>query len=858
MEYIIYKELNQSIRRLRQYGGPFTRAANKVADLVGDIALGESSHRDYLDTWNTTNHGENRIKNCIKYQLAGACRLVTVRSQGKVILLYVGNHDDVDKWIVRNYGTDFMNTDENGHVAPVRNRRSHPDIPSVPNYNMDETLINRVELTILEPLVDPLGPMIVAELMGLKVSDGDDKFLEVCFKIEESRLQETWLNVLTSLVESDVENVKNLVKEYQGLIAPVSQDVTVVDSTEFRRIPTNSPKWAESYKHFARTADYKDWMLFLHPEQEFVVEQHHDGSSKLLGVSGSGKTCVAIKRAIHLAKIYSDKNILLLTLNKSLSKLIQDLVLSAAPKELSDRITVKPFFEICQELLYEFEPGSEKYYTDITWKSDEHIDEIWKEYYQCQLNLRTAEVLHPVHDSLISQGINAEAYIREEFDWIRSAIPEQEREAYLKIKRTGRSVSMPLQYREALLAGLKGWEKKMHDIGVIDNLGIVAALQPHLEKLQPSYKSILVDESQDFGTSELAIIRRLVAQGENDLFLCGDAAQKVQIKSQSLRQAGIVIPQSAQSKLIKNYRNSYEVLRAAHEILTKHMTEELLDNDNFEILDPEYAGFNGSVPLILEANSLAEEIEYAFHYITEELSHNSNWKACIAIAGYSLYEIQKFGKQIDLPVLDGTIGISDKHIYLSDLAQSKGFEFDIMIVVNLSDGIMPNMLAPESEHFNDLATLYVAMTRAKTQLILSYNHKISPLLIEVDEELFLIDKWEIYCDKSLHLKYGAPISLDDIPTEDDLIKNIAEMSGMEFLYTSDAIGLSIELIKRLRDKVGRDRDTLDMGHMHQNVKDIPKEYNSFGRELSSQLLDMGVKLDLERLHKSRFQNKDNA
>jgi hypothetical protein len=101
------------------------------------------------------------------------------------------------------------------------------------------------------------------------------------------------------------------------------------------------------------------------------------------------------------------------------------------------------------------------------------------------------------------------------------------------------------------------------------------------------------------------------------------------------------------------------------------------------------------------------------------------------------------------------------------------------------------------------------------------------------------------------------MSLDEMTTEEDSNKNIAEMTGMEFLYTSDAIGLSIELITRLRDKVGCDpgrHDTRDIGWMHHNVKDSPKEYNSFGRELSSQLIDLGVRLDLERLHKNRLIN----
>tara|TARA_B100000787_G_scaffold168825_1_gene158401 strand:+ start:4561 stop:7143 length:2583 start_codon:yes stop_codon:yes gene_type:complete len=858
MEYIIGKEFLKSKDNLKKYGGAYTRAANKLDEVIGKIAVKKISDEDYLSDLPRTTNGEQRINKCIKYQLPGRSRLVTVRHEDRILLLYLGNHGDTDSWLDKNIGTDFTNINRQQQITPVRRRSQQSNSYATSltrSFSAEDTLTRRVSSNILMEIIKPLEPIVLAELYDLKLSDSDDKFLEVCLKIDDSNLQNTWLDVLSSLAEDDEANVKKLVDIYIGLIKPMSADINLTDSTEFQRIPTNSPEWAKLYKHFAQTADFKDWMLFLHPEQKFVVEQHHTGSSKLLGVSGSGKTCVAIKRAIYLAELYPSDKILLLTLNKSLAQLIQDLVLSAAPEDVTCRISVMPFFEICQQLIYEFEPGSERFYSDMTWKSDEHIDEIWREYYQCQLNFATAEVLHPVHDSLISQGIDADAYIRAEFDWIRSAIPGERRQDYLEMDRTGRSVRMPHQFRELLLAGLVGWEAKMRAIGVIDSLGIVAALQPHIDKIEPLFRSILVDESQDFGTSELAIIRRLVAPSANDLFLCGDAAQKVQIKYQKLKEAQITIPKSAHSKLIKNYRNSFEVLHAAHDILTKHMTEELLDNENFEILDPEYADFHGSTPLILQASSLEEEIAYAVHYINEELSHHSTWKACIAIAGYSLYEIQTFGSQIGLPVLDGTIGIEDQNLYFSDLAQSKGFEFDIMLVINLSAGVMPNALAPESEHFNDLATLYVAMTRAKTQLILSYHGEISSLLVDIDEEFFLLDNWANYGEKPSDFKLISPIPLNEITSEENVVASVAEMTGMEFLYTNYAIGLSIELISRLRDKVGYDSNqhsTRDMGWIYHNVKKEPREYNSFGRDMSKQLLELGEPMGLEALHGARL------
>ena len=158
--------------------------------------------------------------------------------------------------------------------------------------------------------------------------------------------------------------------------------------------------------------------------------------------------------------------------------------------------------------------------------------------------------MHPVHDSLIAQGVNAENYIREEFDWIRSAIPHNERDAYLDLERTGRSFPLAKHFRRMLLDGLQAWERKMRSVGVIDGLGLVAALQPWLEQIKTEYRSILIDESQDFGTSELDIIRRLADPAENDLFICGDAAQQVSSKYQKLGEAGVQIPGVRSRKIL--------------------------------------------------------------------------------------------------------------------------------------------------------------------------------------------------------------------------------------------------------------------------------------------------------------------
>src|SRR6201995_2500797 len=110
---------------------------------------------------------------------------------------------------------------------------------------------------------------------------------------------------------------------------------------------------------------------------------------------------------------------------------------------------------------------------------------------------------------------------------MRSAVGRDRRADYISIARQGRGYKILEQHRAAILEGLTGWERKMSAVGVIDYMGLVTAVTRHVEKIMPRYRSILVDEAQDFGSVELSILRRLAKPDKNDLFLCGDAAQSI-------------------------------------------------------------------------------------------------------------------------------------------------------------------------------------------------------------------------------------------------------------------------------------------------------------------------------------------
>jgi hypothetical protein len=462
VQYVHSKHLMQGMADLHRRGGKYQRAARSVSEILGNITTGvEDPFRGY----STTNHGENRIRHCVKYDLSGACRLVTVVNADITFLLFVGTHTEVDKWLDRNRGKEFAVDDQSRLVETLRPAevREGDAPPPVPERMLEgeASLLDRLDSEFSDALLESLSFKAGRAITELTVFSTDDEIHVACALIEDEAVADVALDVLVALAGGNIKDAEARIQLFQGKYLELDEADEIDDGQDLQFVPTDSPEWAAFYEHFARTAGYKDWMLFLHPDQAHVVEEDFAGAAKLLGVSGSGKTCVVLKRALRLAKQYEGERILVLTLNRSLAKLIDDLMDEAVPEDLRPQIEVKPFFEVCQQLLYQFEPGSERFYSDVTWHHkghvDEHIDAVWREYYRCDLNNFDAAVMHPVHDSLIAQGVNAEDYIREEFDWIRSAVAHNERDAYLDLERTGRSVPLQKHFRSLLLDGLEGW-----------------------------------------------------------------------------------------------------------------------------------------------------------------------------------------------------------------------------------------------------------------------------------------------------------------------------------------------------------------------------------------------------------------
>ena len=800
-DIIASKEFHEKVSELYRLGGNGRRIFKNVQSLLGGIK--EEGARAFRN-FKTTNHGESRIKSCIKYDLGAGFRLVTVNTEKMIWLLFVGNHDAADKWLDNNSGWTPIRA-KNGEYTSVRNPSNGSvdvisDRPLVPG---SDKLYERFE----DPSYADVFLEMLSGKIALKVSqlDGNSEkshIKNVTGEIPDETLRSTVTYVLTALLEDDKSQAQNLIDLYKG--DAKSEDewepedyIQIKKGDEFISVLLDSDEYEKALNHLAQKGTSLDWLLFMHPEQARVAEIDFTGPAQLSGVSGSGKTCVAIKRALRLSEKSKDARVLLVTLNKSLVGLIRKLIaLSATSDDLIQRIDVYSMFELSQKLIVDVGKRDIRLFGEETDRLQEDIDKVFREYYRCWLNNDDAKVLLHIHKILTSNGIDAESYIREEFDWIRSALPPAQRNEYLNIARAGRKFPFQSEVRQQMLEGLSLWEKKMRDVGIIDYLGLANEVHSFFQDLMPIYDHVLVDESQDFGTTELAIINKITKTGMNALFLCGDVAQSVLPKKRSLTDAGIELS-GGRERIIKNYRNTRQILKLAYEVLMNNLSEEQFSaaDDALEILDPQYANRSLSEPLLLKADSLSEEITYAKKHMEDLCAQNLNHSGCIVFAGFKNTEVKAYSKKIGIPVLDGNLDPLNEPIVISDLEQAKGYEFDTVIILNCESGVLPQNGIHEDEVYRSACQFYVAMTRAKNDLYLSYHTEPSRWLKNT-QKIHRVDWSMVEEIKGLRLT-DIPQKLHERHDPKDRMDIFSGMTGLEFIYTPTARGLTVEQQSRL-------------------------------------------------------------
>jgi superfamily I DNA/RNA helicase len=253
-----------------------------------------------------------------------------------------------------------------------------------------------------------------------------------------------------------------------------------------------------------------------------------------------------------------------------------------------------------------------------------------------------------------------------------------------------------------------------------------ALIPPH------QYHAILVDEAQDFAPSWFTVIRRMLNPNTNMLFIVADAAQKIYRRSFSWRTLAIDVTGNRSRVLNRCYRNTYEILRVAYELVADDSTLRAeLQGEGEDVIVPDLDRRrmrHGPLPIILQFDDPARELDHLSTEIRRLVEGGYPYEE-IAILHRETKTLETFAAYLrrqGIPVriaggADLDLGSSD--VKLMTLYGSKGLEFSVVFVAGV-DRLQPKPGLSGEELAREVAgerrLLYVAMTRARDRLYVSH------------------------------------------------------------------------------------------------------------------------------------------
>ncbi|MGE6101706.1 3'-5' exonuclease, partial [Aeromonas salmonicida] len=444
----------------------------------------------------------------------------------------------------------------------------------------------------------------------------------------------------------------------------------------------------------------------------------------VLGGAGSGKTVVAMHRARWLAQRLLDqpgKKVLFTTFTRNLAADIRANLQRLCSREEMARIEVNNIDAWMTDQL-----KRQGYDFRVVYEDDTGRRKCWS----YALQQAPAELGLP-------DGFYAE-------EWQRVVQPNAvyTRDDYLKVSRVGRGTPLSRIQRAKIWPVFEEFRSQMARAKLREmNDAMHEAIVLFKEKqIQLPYSSVVVDEAQDIGAPAFTLIRSLVPEAPNDLFIVGDGHQRIYRNKVVLGQCGINVRGRRSKKLKINYRTTEETRRFAVALLTGVNVDDLdgAVDDNNDYLSL----LHGDQPIITRSADFRAEAAIIVQHIQDLLADGvRSQDICLTARSKHLYERYAAalnGAGIDTYVLGQDSADSEQRagVRIATMHRIKGLEFQYVFLAGINDGVVPEPKAISSEDpveqrdalFNERALLHVAATRAIKGLFVSSSGKPSSLL----------------------------------------------------------------------------------------------------------------------------------
>jgi hypothetical protein len=452
---------------------------------------------------------------------------------------------------------------------------------------------------------------------------------------------------------------------------------------------------------------WEKWTIFLHPAQRQWVEGNFSGPARVSGSAGTGKTIVALHRAVFLARTNPDARVLLTTFSDTLANALRTRLrrlISNAPR-LGERLEVHALNAIGQRL-YALHCG--------------------------RATIASRDVIQALLTAA-ARDVDGHKFSRHflltEWDEVVDAWQLGTWEAYRDVRRLGRKTRLPEQQRAVLWSMFARLRSRLASQGLLTYAGLFSQLAAQLaDRTHLPFDFVVVDEAQDVNVAQLRFLAALGGNRPNSLFFAGDLGQRIFQPPFSWKALGVDIRGRSRTLHI-NYRTSHQIRMQADRLLGPELAD--VDGNTEQRLGT-ISVFNGPIPTIRVFDSPADESRMVGAWLVERSNEDvmPHEMGVFVRSPAELERARAAVEQAGLPckILDEHVETTGGHVSISTMHLAKGLEFRAVAVMACDDEIIPLQARIETvaddadleEVYNtERHLLYVACTRARDQLLVT-------------------------------------------------------------------------------------------------------------------------------------------
>ena len=345
------------------------------------------------------------------------------------------------------------------------------------------------------------------------------------------------------------------------------------------------------------------WRVFLHPTQRRIVNTEFNGPVRVLGGAGTGKTVVAMHRAKWLAgkgcPQPTDK-ILFTTFTRNLAADIAENL----SKICSDSGFRKIEVINLDKWVSNFLKGQDYPHNVVFFEKSKDLWEKALNNAPSELNLKPG-------------------FYREEWESIIQPQEIEKAEQYLTAPRLGRGTKLGRKERKLVWPVFEEYRLFLNENNMKETEDAMRDARLILEKgnLKKQYCGVVVDEAQDMSAQAFRLIRAIVPEKNNDIFIVGDGHQRIYKGKIALSRCGIDI-RGRSKKLRINYRTTEEIRRWATAILEGQIIDDL--DDGTDTQTGYKSLLRGEMPSKHQFKTFKEELDYIVSVLEKSRKQNES------------------------------------------------------------------------------------------------------------------------------------------------------------------------------------------------------------------------------------------